>query len=220
MTKLVLISDTHSKHRYFDIPDGDILIHAGDIMTGGYDTWEIRDFNEWLGEQPHKHKIVISGNHDWLFERHRSTKNLITNAIYLEDSGVEIDGLKFWGSPYHPEFMDWAFNCKRGEEIKKHWDLIPEGTDVLITHGPPAGFLDWTKPGNASLGCRNLRETVAKIKPRLHVFGHIHGGYGEDNDGSTHFVNASLLDESYRPANKPLVIELDEDFELNDSLGG
>lgn len=208
--KLVLISDTHGKHRQFDIPDGDVLIHAGDIMSDGWDSFEIRDFNNWLGELPQIRKIVIAGNHDWLFEKHRSTRNLLTNAIYLEDSGTEIDGVKFWGSPVQPEFMNWAFNRKRGEKIKKHWGLIPEGTDVLITHGPPAGFRDWTRPGNESLGCRNLRETVSKIKPKLHVFGHIHGGYGEDHDGGTHFVNASLLNEAYQPTNKPIVVELED----------
>jgi Icc-related predicted phosphoesterase len=206
--KLVLISDTHGKHRHFETPQGDVLIHAGDIMSSGWDSSEIRDFNAWLGDQPQTHKIVIAGNHDWLFEKHRSTRNLLTNAIYLEDSGVEIDGVEFWGSPVQPEFMNWAFNRKRGEDIKKHWDLIPEGTDVLITHGPPAGFRDWTKVGNESLGCRNLRETVARIQPKLNVFGHIHGGYGEDHDGRTHFVNASLLNEAYKPVNKPIVVEL------------
>lgn len=206
--RVVLISDTHGKHRQFEIPDGDVLIHAGDIMTRGWDGSEVRDFNDWLGSLPHPHKIVIAGNHDWLFEKHRSTKNLITNATYLQDSGVEIDGFKFWGSPVQPEFMGWAFNRKRGEDIKRHWDLIPDRTDVLITHGPPAGFRDWTRLGNESLGCRNLRDAVARIKPKLHVFGHIHGGYGEDHDGDVHFVNASLVDEAYRPVNKPIVVDL------------
>jgi Icc-related predicted phosphoesterase len=207
---LVLISDTHGKHRQFEIPNGDVLIHAGDIMTSGWDGSEVRDFNDWLGELPHPHKIVIAGNHDWLFEKHRSTRNLITNAIYLEDSGTEIKGLRFWGSPVQPEFMNWAFNRRRGEDIQKHWDLIPEGIDVLITHGPPAGFQDWTRRGGESLGCRNLRNTVSKIKPQVHVFGHIHGGYGGDHDGTTYFVNASLLNEAYQVANKPIVVELSE----------
>lgn len=206
--KLVLISDTHGKHRRFDIPEGDVLIHAGDIMTRGYDPLELQDFNSWLGELSHPNKIVIAGNHDWLFERSYKTRELITNAIYLEDSGVEIGGLKFWGSPVQPEFFNWAFNRKRGEEIQKHWDKIPEGTDVLITHGPPAGFRDWVKSGYESLGCRNLRDTIKKIKPKLNVFGHIHGGYGGDHDGTTYFVNASLLNEAYQPTNKPIVAEL------------
>ena len=208
MTRIVAISDTHGKHNHFRIPNGDVLIHAGDIMSFGRDSYEVRDFNGWLGDLPHKHKIVIAGNHDWLFETHRKTRDLLTNATYLDDSGIEILGLKLWGSPVQPEFMNWAFNRKRGDDIQKHWDLIPLNIDVLITHGPPAGFRDWTKLGNESLGCRNLRDTVAKIKPRLHIFGHIHGGYGEDNNGVTHFVNASLLNEAYQPTNAPIVIDL------------
>lgn len=208
MATLVLISDTHGKHRESAIPFGDILIHAGDIMTSGWDSSEIRDFNSWLGKQPHKHKIVIAGNHDWLFEKHRSTRNMITNATYLENSGVEIEGIKFWGSPAQPEFCNWAFNYKRGEEIDKIWQQIPDDTDVLITHGPPAGYRDWVKPGHESLGCRNLLSRVKKVKPKLHVFGHIHGGYGEDHDGVTHFVNASLLNEDYQTTNEPIVVEL------------
>ena len=206
--KLVLISDTHNRHRMFSIPDGDVLVFAGDLMTNGRRSEEIRDFNLWLGELPHSKKLVIAGNHDFLFEQHRSTRNLLTNAIYLEDSGVEIDGVKFWGSPFQPEFCNWAFNCKRGEEIEKHWNLIPKDTDVLITHGPPAGIRDWSWHGGESLGCQNLRGAVRRVEPKLHVFGHIHGGYGEDHDGITHFVNASLLNEQYQPVNKPIVVEL------------
>lgn len=210
MTKLVLISDTHGKHRQFDVPDGDILIHAGDIMTSGWDVSEVIDFDVWLGSLPHPFKIVIAGNHDWIFEKYYATRQHITNALYLEDSGIEMMGLKFWGSPVQPEFNNWAFNRKRGEDIQKHWDKIPDDTDVLITHGPPSGILDWTKPGRESLGCRNLRKTIDQIKPKLHVFGHIHGGYGVSRVEDTTFVNASLLDEAYRPANEPVVVELSD----------
>jgi len=206
--KICLTSDSHGRHRRFDTPPADVLIFAGDIMTSGWDVEEIRDFNLWLADQPQTDKLVIAGNHDWLFARHNSTKNLITNAIYLENSGVEIGGLKFWGSPAQPEFCNWAFNYKRGEEIDQIWKQIPEDTDVLITHGPPAGYRDWAKEGYESLGCRNLLTHVKRIKPSLHVFGHIHGGYGEDHDGNTHYVNASLLNEAYQPVNKPIVVEV------------
>lgn len=207
--RLVLISDTHAKHRKFEIPPGDVLIHAGDIMTTGWDPLEITDFDNWLGELPHKHKIVIAGNHDWLFQKSHRTRNLITNAIYLENSGVEIEGVKFWGSPAQPEFCNWAFNYRRGREIDRIWSMIPDNTDVLITHGPPAGFRDWVKSGHESLGCQNLRSYIKRVRPKINVFGHIHGGYGEDHDGVTHFVNASLLNEAYHPTNKPIVVELD-----------
>jgi Icc-related predicted phosphoesterase len=206
--KIICVSDTHGRHRNFTTPVGDILIHAGDIMTDGYRTREISDFNVWLGEQPQAMKLVIAGNHDRAFETTAWAKTMLTNAIYLENSEVEIDGIKFWGSPAQPEFCNWSFNYKRGKDIDRIWRRIPDDTDVLITHGPPAGFRDWTKPGEESLGCQDLRNAVRRVKPKLHVFGHIHGGYGEDHDGTTHFVNASLLDERYQPVNQPIVVEL------------
>ena len=100
--RLVLISDTHGQHRKFDIPEGDVLIHAGDFMWSGRNYEEIIDFDVWLGSLPHKHKIVIAGNHDILFEQQYSARNHLTNATYLQDSGIEIDGLKFWGAPWLP----------------------------------------------------------------------------------------------------------------------
>lgn len=119
--KIICISDTHNLHKNLKVPDGDILIHAGDMTcVGGID--EIKEFNEWLGTLPHSHKIVIAGNHDIYFEEEPSkSKSLITNAIYLEDSGIIIEGLKIWGSPSSPNYQNWAFNRERGEAIKKHW---------------------------------------------------------------------------------------------------
>ena len=206
--RLILISDTHGRHRNFTTPPGDILIHAGDIMTDGYRSREISDFNTWLGEQPQVKKVVIAGNHDRLFESTTSAQGVLTNAIYLENSEVEIDGLKFWGSPAQPEFYNWAFNYKRGEDIDRIWRMIPDDTDVLITHGPPSGILDTVRSGKEHLGCGNLRAATVRVKPKLHVFGHIHGGYGEFDDGTTHFVNASLLNEAYQPVNQPIVVDL------------
>ena len=206
--KLVLISDTHARHRDFATPPGDVLIFAGDMMTDGYRSREISDFNAWLGEQPQTKKVVIAGNHDRLFESTTSAQGVLTNAIYLENSGVIIDGVKFWGSPAQPEFCNWAFNYKRGEDIDRIWGMIPDDTEVLITHGPPAGIQDWVKPKTASLGCRDLLHAVIRVKPKLHVFGHIHGGYGEWRGTTTHFVNASLLDERYRPVNQPIVVSI------------
>lgn len=219
--RLVLISDTHGQHRKFDIPDGDVLIHAGDFMCDGRDVRDVVDFDVWIGSLPHRHKIVIAGNHDQLLEGKDASfaRSQITNATYLEESGIEIDGVRFWGSPYQPEFMNWAFNCSRGPEIKKHWDRIPEDTDVLITHGPPYGVGDQIgTPGSkyfteGHLGCKDLAVAAARVRPKLHVFGHIHSGYGEYGPGYlTHvrFVNAALLNEAYRPANKPIVVDLEK----------
>lgn len=206
--RLILVSDTHGRHRHFTTPPGDILIHAGDIMTDGYRLAEVEDFNAWLGEQPQPIKIVVAGNHDRAFEATTATRALLTNTIYLENSGVIIDGVKFWGSPAQPEFCNWAFNYRRGAHIDRIWQQIPDDTDVLITHGPPFGVRDWTKHGRPGIGCADLKRTVQRVKPKLHVFGHIHGGYGEFDDGATHFVNASLLNEAYMPVNQPIVVEI------------
>ena len=191
--KIICISDTHNLHKDLKIPDGDILIHAGDMTcVGGID--EIKEFNEWLGTLPHRHKIVIAGNHDLYFEAKPSLANLlITNAIYLNDSGIEIEGLKIWGSPISPNYQDWAFNRERGESIRKHWEMIPEDTDILITHCPPFGILDFNDKEKHE-GCQDLLEIIQqKIKPRLHIFGHLHDAHGQTKIGETIFVNASIV---------------------------
>lgn len=209
MPSIVCISDTHGQHKQVSVPGGDILIHAGDICAWGDDPKEYTDFNAWLGTLPHKHKILIFGNHDVLGERNNGlARSLITNATYLEDSGIKIEGLNFWGSPFTPEFCNWAFNVPRGE-LHKHWDLIPRNTDVLITHGPAYGILDTVSPKGPYLGDKELLAAVKRIKPQLHVSGHIHGGYGIDIQHSpTLFVNASVVNEAYKVVNRPLVVNL------------
>jgi Icc-related predicted phosphoesterase len=197
--KIVCISDTHNLHKNLKVPDGDILIHAGDMTCiGGID--EIEEFNEWLGTLPHRHKIVIAGNHDVYFEEEcTKAKLLITNAIYLNDGSVEIEGLKIWGSPISPNYQDWAFNRERGAAIRKHWEMIPEDTDILITHCPPFGILDFNDKGKHE-GCQDLLEIVQqKIKPRLHVFGHLHDAHGQVQIGETLFVNASMVNKIHYP---------------------
>lgn len=191
--KIICISDTHNLQKNLKIPDGDMLIHAGDMTcVGGID--EINEFNEWLGRLPHQHKIIIAGNHDLYFEEEPvKAKLLITNAIYLEDSGITIEGLKIWGSPISPNYQNWAFNRERGEVIKKHWDMIPEDTDILITHCPPFGILDFDAKGKPE-GCEELLKIVQqKINPRLHIFGHLHDAHGQIKIGETLFVNAAIV---------------------------
>jgi len=209
--KIVCISDTHTMHNTsrIQIPDGDVLIHAGDI-TGHGGLKPIIEFSAWLKRQPHKHKIVIAGNHDWCFQnrdRDMSIKEISTAATYLEDSAIVIDGVKFYGSPWQPEFCDWAFNLPRGAALKEKWDMIPNDTDVLITHGPPLNILDWCPGGN--VGCSDLRSRVLNM-PNLkyHVFGHIHESYGTEKHGNTTFVNASVCTGRYEPINQPIVLEL------------
>jgi len=97
---------------------------------------------------------------------------------------VEIEGVRFWGSPWQPWFFDWAFNLERGEEIRAKWELIPDDTEVLITHGPPQGHGDMTSRGEGA-GCADLLARIRQVKPRYHLFGHIHEGYGTSTDGVT-----------------------------------
>ena len=209
--KVVCISDTHTFENEIEVPDGDVLIHAGDATIEGSPE-EVAAFGWWLDAQPHKHKIVIAGNHDWLFERVPEQARYLINfpgVHYLQDSGVEINGVRFYGSPWQPRFHDWAFNVDRGAAIKQKWDRIPK-CDVLITHGPPYSILDYTKWGEPRLGCEELLRAVTRVGPRLHVFGHIHGGYGEFALRDVHFINASICNEAYQPVNKPIVFEIGE----------
>lgn len=191
------------------LPDGDVLIHAGDFSMMGKG-WEIESFAAWLAGQPHRHKIVVAGNHDWLFQRRpaEARELLPVDVHYLADSSAEIEGVRFWGSPWQPEFGDWAFNLPRGKVLAAKWALVPEGVDVLVTHGPPFGVLDTVVPDNEHVGCADLAVELTRIRPKVHVFGHIHSGAGmEVRDGTT-YVNASICNERYQVANRATVVEV------------
>ena len=138
--KLTIISDTHNIHNQLQLDSGDVLIHCGDFTRKG-ELNDVRSFASFIEQQNFSHKIIIAGNHDFCFDDERKKEaELILRSCginYLNDSSIIIDGIKFWGSPIQPWFHDWAFNRKRGNEIRKHWELIPTNTDVLLTHGPP-----------------------------------------------------------------------------------
>jgi predicted phosphohydrolase len=205
--RLVLISDTHNQHHRLVLPAGDVLVHAGDFTMRGTGP-EIAVFGSWLGAQPFAHKVVVAGNHDFLFEREpeRARELLPEDVHYLLDSEVTLGGLRFWGAPWQPWFMDWAFNLKRGPDLAAKWALVPERVDVLITHGPPRGTADRTANGE-DVGCADLAEALLRVKPRLSVFGHIHEGYGVYGDR----MNAAACDHRYRLVNPPIVVDLDPD---------
>lgn len=226
--KITLISDTHGKHNQLnkDLPGGDLLLHAGDFMNGGYEFQEATDFLEWFDKiDNYTDKIFIAGNHDRLFENipHWVENNLpkYPTIEYLQDeSWVDYydghngdypeDNLRIYGSPWQPEFYNWAFNLPRnGDKMKAYWDAIPDNTDILITHGPPYGHLDIPGGQSVRVGCEMLRYRVDQIKPKIHVFGHIHGGYGHYYNGHTHFFNASVLNERYSYSNLPFTFEWD-----------
>lgn len=214
--RIVCISDTHNCNEEIAVPDGDVLIHAGDATTVG-SVEQLRAFNRWFAVLPHKHKVFVAGNHDWLFEKDNdlARRLLDPSIVCLQDSSAEIDGLKIYGSPWQPRFFDWAFNLNRGYELAEKWSLIPDDIDVLITHGPPYGILDLVprQGWDENTGCEELRKRVEQIaangRLKLHVFGHIHCGYGVHDEFGVKFVNASTCDEQYNATQPPIVIDLD-----------
>ena len=219
--RITFISDTHTKHNQVtkDLPGGDILIHAGDISTMGY-KHEIDNFSKWFNElDDYDTKVFIAGNHDWGFQNNLEQSMEIINSRkrvnYLQDELLMVgknydDMIKIYGSPWQPEFYNWAFNLPRmGEQLKAKWDLIPMNTDILITHGPAWGYRDKVIGQTKSLGCELLADRIKVVKPKIHVCGHIHSGYGYVFDGDTHYINASVLNEEYYYGNKPLMVEWD-----------
>ena len=203
--RLVLVSDTHLRHP--ELPPGDILVHAGDLTPRGT-LVELKQALAWLKRQPHEHKVVIAGNHDFCLEEEPGLRELFEPGIhYLRDEEREAAGLRFFGSPWTPWFHDWAFNLPRGDALREVWAQIPPELDVLVTHGPPARILDRTHDGR-HVGCEDLRRAVEEKRPRLHVFGHIHEAYGIERAAATTFVNASTCDLGYRAVHAPLVMEL------------
>ena len=207
--KFVAISDTHCRHHNVKLPKGDVLIHAGDVCYKG-NKEEVVDFLRWFDRQDYAHKIFIAGNHDFFLEKAKSAEiqGLIPkDIIYLNDSGTTVGGINIWGSPITPWFYNWAFNRHRGEEIQKHWNLIPSNTDVLLTHGPVLGIHDTVINGE-HVGCRDLLQKVKEIKPRVHICGHIHEGFGVTKKFDVKFINACVLNESYELVNSPVVFEV------------
>lgn len=217
--ELIFISDTHTKHslitqQLLDLHssyENSILIHSGDISYKGK-LGEVMDFLQWFSGLPFKHKIMISGNHDFLFERESSLakdilRDQFPNVTYLQDSGVEIDGLKIWGSPITPWFYDWAFN-RFDSEINLHWDMIPEDTEVLITHGPPYKILDKIYSG-LNVGCPSLSKRITNLPNlKIHAFGHIHEANGTHLEGNVIYVNSSIVNLDYEVSNHPILIKL------------
>lgn len=188
--RIVAVADTHLFHEDFAVPEGDVFLHAGDLCRGG-DLAELRRAARWILALPHRHKIVVAGNHDWAFQREPgAARAMFRDAHYLEDTEIEIDGLRFYGAPWQPAFNDWAFNLPRGPALARVWAKIPRGVDVLVTHGPPAGIGDRTSATRRA-GCADLRARVAEVAPRLHLFGHIHEDGGAWQDGPTVFANVT-----------------------------
>ena len=228
MTKVLCISDTHGKHSQIPLEwleDADIIIHAGDISNVGGLT-EIEYFCEWFSSlSQYKHKIFIAGNHDFGFEKIPVHATRVVreypNITYLEDSMVEVEGLKIYGTPWQPEFLNWAFNVKRGSDLAKKWSEVPSNVDILITHGPAYGMVDWVEPrknhggefrkfiDGGNVGCEDLLDAVTtRIRPKYLISGHIHCAYGEMVRDNINFINAATLNEQYMVTNPPIIFEI------------
>ena len=232
--RIVCISDTHDLHHKMthQLPKGDVLIHAGDVSNIGEQPDVTRFIHWFMNIQGFDTKIFIAGNHDFAFDKinqphHKGDfhwlSNLISpenlaqdNVYYLEDSFMTIESpefskpIKFYGSPWQPEFHNWAFNLPRGgDEMFKKWNMISEDTDVLITHGPAENVRDFV-PNGQIVGCGMLRHRIETIRPALHVCGHIHHAHGASLINDIMYVNASICTERYVPSNKPIVIDLKE----------
>lgn len=220
--RITVISDTHSKHKEItkDLPGGDLILCAGDISTRGFKE-EIKNFCSWYECTDYDKSVFIAGNHDFGFQDiPEECATLVSNygVEYLQDDlfllGEDYDSyeerVKIYGSPWQPEFFNWAFNLPRnGELLYQRWANIPEDTDILITHGPPAGVLDTVFGRVEQLGCQLLSNRLQTLKPKIHVFGHIHTGYGYKFDGITHYFNASVLSEKYKYTQKPFTFDWD-----------
>jgi len=226
---IVFFSDTHGLHDELVLPEGDIAICCGDISRSGTRT-QVTNFMNWFTKQPHKHKIMICGNHDFWFDKNHprnfalrdgeNPRDIVPdNIIYIEDETIKVMGIKIFGSPWTPWFHDWAFNAMRGEAIQEHWDLIEEGTDIIITHGPPSNtYLDTCRRGDR-VGCANLARVIADVQPKICAFGHIHEAYGQENKEIldledqdkpgkiTKLINCSVLNLSYEMQNEPMVVK-------------
>lgn len=206
--RIVIISDTHGKHRELGTLSGDVLIHCGDFCDGfDNDGAHLGAIDCWFSEQNFERILCVGGNHDFAAQdRHAKGIPIFGNAVFLQDEEYVFNGVTFYGTPWLPDLSEWAYYLS-DDERKRKWELIPSYTDVLITHTPPFGILDLPRSGG-NVGCPFLRSTVAEIAPRLHCFGHIHASAGRSDHEKTFFVNASVIDSNYKVRHAPLVIDI------------
>jgi Icc-related predicted phosphoesterase len=206
--RIVAVADTHLYTSDFAVPAGDVLVHAGDMCRAGT-LEELAEAAKWLRSLPHRHKVIVAGNHDCVLEDQADVaRELLAGFTYLEDSEVTIKGVRFYGSPWQPAYNDWAFNLPRGEPLAAKWRRIPTGIDVLVTHGPPEGIGDLGDMGMPGRGgCADLRQRVAEAPPRLHLFGHIHQDGGIWRDDTTTYANVT----TWECERAPTVIDVEAD---------
>ena len=196
-------------HGYLpEIPACDLLLLGGDLCPDGTPQmqadWLDTRFRRWLRDAPARQVVAVAGNHDFLFEQRPELVPTL-NWHYLQDSGVEIEGIRLWGTPWQPVFFDWAFNLTE-PELEKKWQLIPEGTDILLLHGPPYRHGDRNSHGEHT-GSPSLLTRIREVQPSLVICGHIHEARGEYRIKQSRVMNVSQLDLQYQPHND--IIEFD-----------
>ena len=190
---LVLFGDTHELHREVEVPAGNILICVGDFTMFSKNLSAIEDFNEWLGDLPHRHKIVVPGNHEYFLESNPDRRTLLDNANVLIDEGIAIEGLNIYGSPMTPLYGA-AFGKSSAQDRERHWGKVPDDTHVLVTHGPPFGILDRLPHQRVGMGDPELRNRIKNLSfLKLHAFGHVHGGHGVIEQNGVTFANVALM---------------------------
>ncbi len=220
--RIVFLSDTHARHDRAKIPHGDVLIHCGDMTDFGRES-EILAFNEYLTTLPHKHKIAIFGNHEEEISKYTKDEiraKFITNAVYLEDEMIQIDGVKIYGTPWVPNMyglllekqklvgykpngisklsnFDNQFYFKSDQVLQQKWRMIPEDVDILITHSAALDMMDWNPVVKHGVGCPFLRDRVTALRSKnlaIHAFGHLHENYGllQQAQNDTLFMNAAV----------------------------
>lgn len=209
--KIIMVSDTHG--HLPKIPACDLFIHAGDIIpaTEDYhrsidkqDYWINTQFKWWIEEINAKCKIFISGNHDFLFEKNRRLNTRQPNIHYLQDSYVTYRGIKIYGSPYTLYYYGWAWN-RYELELEEKWKEIPLDTDILVTHGSPLGYGDYSLVGR--IGSMSLTQRIIDVKPKLVVCGHSHAGFGVYQLNDTRIINCAYLHDDYKTCREPIIIE-------------
>jgi Icc-related predicted phosphoesterase len=205
--KVACVSDIHG--HLPSIPDCDLLLIGGDLCPSKYNQsdWLKNNFKPWIDSLSERMKIIgVAGNHDFIFQNNpQDVPNM--NWTYLQDSGTEFNNFKIWGSPWQPEFHNWAFNAFESD-LKKKWNLIPDDADILVLHGPPYKHGDFSPFGRVHTGSYSLLQKIMEIQPKLVIAGHIHSGYGRYEIGNSTFLSCSYVDESYNPFYDIQTIEL------------
>lgn len=221
LIRFVCLSDTHSRPLHVSVPCGDVLLHAGDFSCSG-SAESIADFNAWLQSLPHTYKVVIAGNHEHTFHaahwpllhtihKHNfayfDAKKLLTAATYLENSACDVYGYRVWGSPWIRADRPGAFATESEEELEAIYRGWSGPVDILLTHGPAFTVLDCNTEGKYQ-GSKALARFIDRVRPLVHVCGHIHEAYGEQSTPATLSLNAATCSVAYEALNSPLVFDL------------